>query len=204
MHITWLGGSAIKLQTKPDSEERTILIDPYKPIIGTFPRNLVAHLVLYTRGEKSSITVSGNPFILSTPGEIETRGILVSSTYGDNYEQTVFRIDVEHMSIGHLGLSQKILTDKEETLLSGVDILFIPIGGIDCYNAEQAIKAINTIEPRIVIPMAYKNDTNPKAADAKIFLKEMGEPNNIPKKKVILKKKDLPIENMQIIVLDKE
>ncbi len=52
MHITWHGTTAIKLQAKPDSEDITVLIDPYKPNSGNFPRNLIAHLVLYTRGKK--------------------------------------------------------------------------------------------------------------------------------------------------------
>ncbi len=204
MHITWLGGSSIKLQTKPDSQDLTILIDPYKPSEGIFPHNLMAHVVLYTHGKKNSITITGNPFILATPGEIETHGVLIAGTYGDSNEQTVFRIDVEQMSVGHLGFSSKILTDKEEALLSGVDILFVPVGGDGCYNAEQAAKTVSTIEPRVVIPIAFKNDTNPKAMDVTFFLKEMGVSNNTPEKKAILKKKDLPVEDLRIIVLDKE
>jgi len=204
MHLSWLGNTAIKIQTKPFDQEVVILIDPYKPSLGSFPRNLTSNIALYSRGENESITISGDPFILSAPGEIETKGVLVTALQGHEEKDTMFRIDTEDLSVGHLGLTTKELTDKQLEVLSGIDILLIPISGNDSYDVENAIKVINTIEPRIIIPINYKSDNNPKAEKVEAFLKEMSASDVKPEKKVIIKKKDLPQEETRVVLLAKE
>lgn len=205
MHISWLGNSAIKIQTKPFDKDVIIVIDPYRPEKGEFPRSLMPDIGLYTRGEAGSITLSGNPFILATPGEVENKGVLVTAVQGHEADQLFLRLDAEQLSVGHLGLINKPLTDAQLEVLADVDILIVPVGGIDCYDAEAAAKAVNAIEPKIVIPMAHHSDTDPKAASVDLFLREMGVPKNgEPENKIIIKKKDLPMEEMKVTVLNKE
>ncbi|OGH76842.1 MAG: hypothetical protein A2224_03330 [Candidatus Magasanikbacteria bacterium RIFOXYA2_FULL_40_20] len=204
MHLSWLGNTAIKIQAKPFEKDVVLVIDPYRPALGSFPRNLTAEIALYTRGEDGSITISGNPFTLSIPGECENKGVLITSAQGEKPDEAMFRIDAEDISVGHLGLANKQLTDAQLSVLSGVDVLFVPVGGKECYDAESAIKAINSIEPRIIIPMAFKSDNDPKYDPVENFLKEMGSGPIKPEKKVIIKQKDLPEEETQIIVLEKE
>lgn len=204
MHFSWLGRTAVKLQTKPADQDVVITIDPYKPTTGVFPRSLTPDIALYTRGEEGSVTLSGSPFILATPGECETKGVLITAVQGPLPGSTLLRIDAEDMSIGHLGLIKQPLTDDQLEVLADVDVLFVPIGGTTSYDAEEAVKAINAIEPRIVIPMAFASDNDPEAAEAGGFLKEMGVSNGAPEKKVIIKQKDLPQEETRVIVLAKE
>lgn len=204
MHISWLGGTAIKLQAKSRTQDVSIVIDPYKPTKGSFPRSLSPHIALFTHGEKDSVTLSGTPFTLSSPGECETSDVLITGIHGESEQHTLYRLDLEHMSVGHLGAATKEITNTQLEALSGVDILFVPVGGKDMYTASQAMKAVNAIEPRIIIPMAFKSDNNPDFADVADFLKEMGSANIDPEKKVIIKKKDLPQEQTQVIVLEKE
>ena len=204
MHLSWLGSTAIKIQAKPFNEDITLVLDTYKPKIGSFPRTLTAHIALYTRGEEDSITISGNPFTLSIPGECENKGILIMGVQGEKADETMFRIDAEDISVAHLGLASKQLTDAQLEVFAGVDVLILPIGGQDSYDAETAVKIVNSIEPRIIIPMAFKSDNDPKATTVDNFLKEMGSADIKPEKKVILKQKDLPQEETQIIVLEKE
>jgi L-ascorbate metabolism protein UlaG (beta-lactamase superfamily) len=204
MHISWLGTTAIKIQTKPFDKDVTILIDPYKPTKGSFPRSLSGDIALYTRENKESITVSGTPSILDTTGEVEIKGVLVTAIRGTNPGETLLRIDAEKMSIGHIGLQESELTDKHLEMLSGVDILFLPVGDMHCFGARSAIKAIQAIEPRVVIPMAYKSDNDPDAKELDGFIKELGVQPQEEDKKVIIKKKDLPQEEMKVIVISKE
>ena len=204
MHISWLGTTAIKIQTKPFDNDVTILIDPYKPKTGTFPRSLSADIALYTRGIQGSITVSGNPFTLETTGEVETHGVLVTAIRGEHAGHTMLRIDTEKMSIGHLGLRDTQMTNAQLEMLAGVDILFLPVGDMGCFGARSAVKAIQSIEPRIVIPMAYKSDNDPDAKTLDGFIKEVGVTPREEEKKVIIKKKDLPQEEMHVIVVSKE
>lgn len=204
MHISWLGGTTIKLQSKPVTDDVVIVIDPYKPTEGDFPRSLTADIVLATRGEKNLVTLSGSPFLLDSPGECETKNVLMTAATSQTLGQTIVRLDTEQLSIGHLGLAQKTLNDDELDVVSGVDILFVPVGGVDCYDAEMAVKVINSIEPRIVIPMAYKSENDPKAADLDTFLRAIGVKAEAAQSKVIIKKKDLPVDDMKVIILEKE
>ncbi len=204
MHISWLGNTAFKLQVKPFDKDIVVVIDPYKQDKGSFPRSLAPDIGLYTRGEKDSITLSGAPFVLSNPGEIENKGVLVTAVQGHDKNHIMLRVDAEQISIGHLGLINKQLTDEQLGVFSGVDVLLVPVGNGDGFDAEAATKAVSSIEPRIVIPMAFKSDNDPTAKPVDNFLKEIGSTNSTPEKKVIIKKKDLPQEETQVIVLGKE
>jgi len=204
MHISWLGNTAFKLQAKPLDKDVVIAIDPYRPAKGSFPRNLAPDIGLFTRGKKDSITLSGNPFTLSTPGECETNGVLITAVSGHEPGEIMLRLDAEGISVGHLGMTNQPLSDKQLEVLSGVDVLLVPVGNNESYDAEAAMKAVNAVEPRVIIPMAFKCDSDPKAKPVDAFLKEMGVSNGSAKKKVILKKKDLPQDETQVIVLSKE
>ncbi len=204
MHISWLGNTAIKIQTKPFDQDVNIIIDPYRPSTGEFPRSLMPDIALFSRGEEGIITLSGDPFVLSTPGECETKGVLLTATAGHEANTLMLRLDAEQLSVGHLGMANKPLTDAQIEMLSGVDILFVPVGNGEAYDAEAAAKAVNAIEPRVVIPMAFRCENDPKAKPVDEFLKEMGASNGTAEKKVIIKKKDLPQEETQVIVLNKE
>lgn len=203
MHISWLGTTAIKLQTKHEGNDITIVIDAYKPDTGTFPRSLTPDIGLYTRGEKETITLSGKPFTLSQAGECETKGVLMTAIDGKNEGEIVIRIDAEQISLGHLGRISEMPPQSTLDMLSGVDVLFVPVDSKHALSPDLALKVINNVEPRIVIPMAFKSDNDPKADTIDAFMKEIGA-NEEPEKKIILKKKDLPQEDMLVMLLEKE
>ena len=204
MHISWLGNSAVKIQTKPLDEDVTVVIDSYKPEKGNFPRSFSPQIGLYTRGEKDSITLSGDPFVLSTPGECETKGVLVTAVQGHEEGQIFLRVDSEYLSVGHLGNASKQLTDAQLEVLADVNVLIVPVGGKGCYNAEDAVEAVNAVEPRIVIPIMFKSDIDPDADPVSTFIKAYGAKDVVEESKTIIKKKDLPQEDTRVIVLTKE
>jgi len=203
MHISWLGSTFIRLQTKNVDKDVTILIDPYKATVGNSPRSLTPDIVLFTRGESDSVTLSGKPFILSAPGECETSGVLMSASQGRDKNETIVRIDAEDISLAHLGLISSMPSNSALDVISGSDILFVPVGAKSALSIETAMKIISIVEPRIVIPMAFKSDNDPKATTADAFIKEMGTTAE-PETKVIVKKKDLPQEEPRVILLAKE
>ncbi|MBP7992262.1 MAG: MBL fold metallo-hydrolase [Candidatus Magasanikbacteria bacterium] len=204
MHISWLGGTTVKIVAKPFDEEVVIVIDPYKPAEGTAPRSLSPQVALFTRGSGDSITLSGEPFILDTPGECDIKGVLITSVAGAE-GQTMIRLDAEGVSLAHLGLVNKSLNQKQREVLSDVDVLFVPVGGVNTYDAEDAVKAVNELEARVIIPIAHQSDNDPKAAPVAQFCKAMGVPaKDGAETKVIIKKKDLPTEDTSVIVLAKE
>lgn len=205
MHISWLGGTTVKIVTKALDEDVTVVIDPYKPETGTAARSFSPQVAILTRGEKDLITLSSEPFILSTPGECDIKGVLITAIGGNEPGNIMIRLDAEGLSVAHLGLTTKPLNQKQREVLGDVDILFIPVGGGNGYDIETAVKAVSDIEARIVIPVAHRSDNDPTATPVADFCKAMGVPlTSEPETKVIIKKKDLPTEDTSVIVLAKE
>jgi len=164
MEITWLGQSCFKIQGK----ETTIVIDPYDPKLGLkLPKKLSADLLLVTHDhyDHNYIKgVSGDPYLINTPGEFEARGTLVTGIelYHDKTQgsergkTTAYVIELDGIKICHLGDIGQNLSDEEVEKLGDIDILMIPVGGVYTINAEEAAKIIGEIEPKIIIPMHYK------------------------------------------------
>ncbi len=79
----------------------------------------------------------------------------------------------------------------------------IPIGGNNTISWNEADEVINQIEPKIVIPMRYKIPGLAEKLDsADKFLKQMGASSVKPIPKFSIKKKNLPQEKMEIVVLE--
>lgn len=203
MHISWLGQTCVKLQTKFHDEDVTVLIDGYKPATGDFPRSFSPQLALYTHGQEDAATVTTEAFIMDTLGECELKEVMVTaipSTGGT----IIFKINAENLSIVHLGNLSKKPEIAELDKLGTVDILMIPVGGNKTYlEPEVAAEIITALEPRIVIPIAYQSDSGTKALPVSAFIKESGMKPEATDKKFIIKKKDLPVEETKLYVLEK-
>ena len=118
--------------------------------------------------------------------------MLIHAVQGHLGRQCFFRLDLEGVSLGHLGLCGTPLNPEQLEAFVGVDILCIPVGGEPGFTAEKASACIQRIEPRVVIPMAYLSENDPKAGSVESFIKEVGVPPQDAEKKLSIKKKDLP------------
>jgi L-ascorbate metabolism protein UlaG (beta-lactamase superfamily) len=214
MTITWFGQSCFKIQ----SGDVTLVTDPYNPEVGFKLPRLTADIVTvshdhYDHNNAAGVTgENGAPFLISAPGEYEIKGVFV---YGipfwhdknegkDRGQSIAYRIEMEGISVAHLGDLGHTLSDEQVAELDGVDILLIPVGGKWTIGANEAVEIINEIEPRIVIPMHYKIPglkVDVESADK--FLKEMGASKAEKMAKLKISKKDLPQEEMKVILLEK-
>lgn len=207
MHINWLGQTCIKLQTKNlRDEDVVILIDPYKPAKGDFPRSLSPQIALFSQGSDGSITLSQDPYIMDTLGEIEIKDTMIYARPAHKESsQIIFKIISEGITLVHLGNINKKLNTETIAKLDSPDILFVPIGGnkTNSLSVEDVIATITALEPRIIIPIAYYSDTDPDAEKPEEFIKNLGiKPESI-EKKFIIKKKDLPQEDTKLYLLEK-
>ena len=203
MHISWLGDTCVKLQTKNQEEDVSILIDPYKPEKGDFPKNLSSNIALFTNGSKNSITLMQDPFTLDTLGECEVKGVMIYALQHNDGE-IVFKIQSEGLTLVHLGKTKSKLETALIEKLGKIDVLLIPVGGKDTYfSGETAVLVVNEFEPRIIIPMGYQSDITPDLEPVSNFIKELGLKPEIEDKKIIIKKKDLPTEEAQLMILEK-
>ena len=90
-------------------------------------------------------------FVLPSNGEYEVAGIQVEALDG------VTTIHAEGLNIAYLDKRKKPLVEKEIERINGSDILIIPVGGKDVFDAKQALEAIGQIEPKYIIPMHYED-----------------------------------------------
>lgn len=203
MHISWLGGTCIKLLIKHLSEEVGVIIDPYQPKQGSFPRSLGARLALFSAGQTGAVTLTQQPFIIDTPGEFEIQETIILASPA-NGENLIFKIVAEGMSLVHLGRLTKPFETAWLEKIGHVDVLLVPVGnGKDYLPLTEAAALVTELEPRIVIPVAYQCDTHPGARPVSEFIKELGVKPAATDQKIFLKKKDLPAEEMRLLVLEK-
>lgn len=213
MHISWFGHSFFKIETKNSlNQEVVVLIDPYQDQKGAVPRNLKADLVLLSRGTEKTIALSGEPVVISAPGEYEIKGVMVyAQTHGpdDQKNGLVFQIETENVALVHLGrlsaAKEKEITDELADKLGAVNVLMVPVGGSDVLNSQQAVSLVNQLEPRLVIPMYFNPPKGNEAYEpVDKFVKLMGQKEMTWLPKLKLSAKDLPKkEETRTVLLEK-
>ena len=213
MIITWLGQSAFKLQDKISSDGVTVVTDPYGKETGLKMPSFEADIVTVSHNHPDHNNVDAlraNPFVIDCAGEYDTKGILIEGidSYHDEEEgklrggNIIYRIEIDDISIVHLGDLGHVLSNEQLEKLVGTDILMVPVGGKNTLDAKKAVEVISQIEPRIVIPMHYKVDglAYEDLDSIEKFIKELGiEPSREEKLKI--SKKDLPQEDMELVIL---
>jgi len=212
MIITWLGQACFKIQDKVGPEGITVVTDPFDKKIGLKPPAFEANVITVSHDHfdhNNVASLRGNPFIIDSAGEYDIKGVSVYGveSYHDDKEgkergsNIIYRIIVDNISVSHLGDLGHALDNKQLDLLSGTDILLIPVGGKYTIDAQKAVEVVAQIEPRIVIPMHYKVPGLKVDLDtADKFIKELGiKPQE--EEKLRISKKDLPTEDMELVIL---
>lgn len=212
MYITWLGHSCFKIQDKIGSDGVTITTDPFDKKLGLKPPAFESDIVTISHDHydhNNHQALRGNPFIIKTAGEYDVKGVVIegAESYHDERHgkergvNIIYRIEIDGISVSHLGDLGHALDDKQLGVLAGTDILLIPVGGKYTIDAKKAVEVVSQIEPRIVIPMHYKLSGLKVDIDGvDKFIKEMGiKPTEEEKLKI--SKKELPQEDMELVVL---
>ncbi len=212
MNISYFGHSCFKIEEKINGENIVLVTDPFSKEIGSLKvPNIEADIVSVSHNHDDHNNVEAlraNPFIVDTAGEFDIKGVIVEGIYSyhDNKKgaergsNIIFRFDIEGLSLVHLGDLGDALDNKQLEKIGGVDVLFIPVGGKYTLDAKKAVEVISQVEPRIVIPMHYKNkDVKMELDDVEKFVKELGIAPSY-EEKLKLNKKDLPSEDMRLVI----
>jgi len=215
MIITWYGNSCFRIQEQSRDHEVALLTDPFSPEDGKkLPRSLTADIVTVSHDHPRHnhvAAVGGEPFVIEGPGEYEVKEMFITGvgTYHDMVEgkekgrNTIYYINVGGLHLLHLGDLNHALGEKHVEDLHSIDILFLPVGGGDVLNAKKAQEVVDQIEPRVIIPMHYKTSGFcPKCDTADPFLKAMGAGKLEALPKLKINDKDLPQEEMKVIILE--
>ena len=189
-----------------------IFTDPYSKEIGLHPPRTRADIVAVSHQHYDHNNVQclkDNPFIIDTPGEFEIKNVFIKgiTSFHDKSKgkergpNTIYTIYLENITICHLGDLGEILNGKQLDRIGDVDILMVPVGEIYTLPSKEAIKVINQIEPKIIIPMHYAvPHLNIKLSKVSKFLKEMGVSKRAISK-YSFKKKDIKEEQNDTVVL---
>jgi L-ascorbate metabolism protein UlaG (beta-lactamase superfamily) len=111
-------------------------------------------------------------------------------------------MEVDGVSLCHLGDLGHVLTSEQAEQLDNVDVLLLPIGGVSTINAPMAAEVVRQLEPNVVVPMHYKTEAlKRELAPAERFLKEMGLKGITSEPKLSFTKASLPATT-QVFLLD--
>jgi L-ascorbate metabolism protein UlaG (beta-lactamase superfamily) len=114
----------------------------------------------------------------------------------------VFVIDIEEITVCHLGDISHVPTQSQVEDMGSIDVLLVPVGGKSALNATQAAEVISLIEPYVVIPMHYNLPNLTIEFDpVSKFLKEMGISKMDTVDSLKITKSGLPQET-QVVVLE--
>lgn len=212
MLITYNGHSEFLLET---AGGKRILFDPYDHQAGYPMRREKADLVCVSHHHFDHDyldKVDGSPAVVDTQGEHSPLpGVKVSSFPSFHDEERgakrggilCHRVETEGLSVLHLGDLGIVPDEALVKSLFMPDILMIPVGGFFTIAAVQARETIRLLEPRVILPMHYRNKKGgfDKISTISPFLEEMRslEPSMQPLLRVT--RGDLS-EQPRLVVLD--
>jgi len=209
MDITWLGHSCFRIK----SSHATIITDPYPPSLGYSLGKPTARIVTVSHqhpGHSYTQGISGEPRQVTSPGEYEISGVLIigMATFHDREEgkqrgkNNLYLMEVDEVSICHLGDLGHVLTTEQVEEIGNVDVLLLPVGGISTINAPMAAEVVRQLGPKVVIPMHYKTEAlKGELESVDRFLKEMGIKEVEPNPKLSVTKASLP-DSTQVFLLE--
>jgi L-ascorbate metabolism protein UlaG (beta-lactamase superfamily) len=208
MEIVWLGHSCFRLKGR----DITIVTDPHDRSSGYSLGRISADVVTLSHDapDHSNVeAVDGRPRVIDGPGEYEVSGTLITGiatqrgAEGDSLTRnTAYLIEMDDLTICHLGDLGSILSPEQVELMNMASILLIPVGGKNTINAAQAAEVVSQIEPRVVVPMHFKTESSLADLDPSArFLREMGITDSPPQPKLTVSKGSLP-EETTVVLLD--
>ena len=209
MDVSWLGHSCFRI----GGSHAIVITDPYSPNLGYSLGKPTARVVTVSHqhsGHAYVQGISGEPRLVIRPGEYEIGGVLIigiatfhdADRGGKRGKNTVYLMEVDEVSICHLGDLGHVLTAEQVEELGNVDVLLLPVGGVSTINAPMAAEVVRQLEPKVVVPMHYKTQTlSWELEPVARFLKEIGVKEAEPQPKLSLTKSSLPTST-QVFLLD--
>ena len=205
MQLTWHGLACFRLQ----SDGAAVITDPLFSGSGLRGPRISANLVAITdRTAAKSIDLPDGPptpRLVAGPGEYEAGGILVTGVALPRGGHAIgYRIIIDGINVVTVGSLGQMPDSEAASELAGADILIVPVGGGGGLNGKQATALVSLLEPRIVVPCCYKiPGLTVKLDPLDKFCQEIGICPKAALPKLKLTRKDLPAEEMKVVILEK-
>jgi len=162
MKIRWRGHSSFIIET----EDKIVVTDPFNADYGYPMTPVTADIVTVShdhRDHNAVATIDGQPRIILGTGTVEMEGISITgiASYHDGNAgrerglNTIFKISAEGLGLVHLGDLGQMLSAQQVREIGSVDVLLVPVGGRYTIDAGEAVGIVQTLQPKIVIPMHF-------------------------------------------------
>ncbi|MBI4338044.1 MAG: MBL fold metallo-hydrolase [Chloroflexi bacterium] len=193
MDIHWLGHACFRIRTA----DAVILTDPYAPSLGLTLPSVEARIVVSSNAHphhQHLEGVAGKPYIVRSPGEYEMAGVFIrgfptAPPLGDGppLKNTAYLIEVEGITLCHLGDAGAVPNAKQLQELGEPDILLIPAGELCTMAVGEVAETVRRLSPKLAIPMHYQTPGVQVAlAPLDKLLKEMGVREATPQPRLSL------------------
>ena len=142
------------------SNNYVVVLDPFCGVEGFDDVNLEANEVITSHGHKDHAYIEG---VHITSG-ISPFEVSKLDSYHDDAKgskrglNSISILQAENKKIVHLGDLGHLLDEETIKQIKNCDVLMIPVGGFFTIDANDAIKIINDVEPKNVIPMHYRDN----------------------------------------------
>jgi L-ascorbate metabolism protein UlaG (beta-lactamase superfamily) len=200
MEITYLGLSCLRLRGR----ETDVLIDPLPA--GVRAPRVDPDIVVATEGVAEPALLraaEGRPQTVRGPGEYELRGVRVRGIDG-GAGVTIMRVEVDEVRVVALGRLRSELSEDTVDAIGHIDVLAVPVGGGDAFNAVEASRLVNALEPAYVVPVRYAVTGIPGDYEpVERFAKEMGLAEGwTPQPRISLSGGVSGVEETRVVVLE--
>jgi L-ascorbate metabolism protein UlaG (beta-lactamase superfamily) len=136
------------------------------------------------------------PFVIKDAGEYEVNNIFIKAFGSETklsegkkektYQNISYVFVIDGIRVTFLGALSTMLKPEHKEIIDETDVLFVPVGHDGfLLNPYDAKKLAVSLEPKLIIPMDYDEQSLP------IFLKEAGAEKIEPVEKLTIKKKDI-------------
>lgn len=166
MKIKWLGHASFLLTTK---EGMRVITDPYATgaglSYGEITESADVVLVSHEHADHNNVrAVKGKPEVIRGTGTHQAKGIEfkgVTSFHDpsggrERGPNTIFCFVLDEIRFCHLGDLGHLLSEEQVAQIGRVDVLFLPVGGFFTIDAGEATQVMESLQPRVAIPMHFK------------------------------------------------
>ncbi len=205
--IRWYGHNCFRIRGK----DAVVITDPVGKSTGFSLARTTADLVTVSsqKPEHANLNAIKPEFdTIDGPGEYEIHDVFVTGirTFQDDAKgkelgfNTAFLIELDGMTICHLGDLGHALSAEDAEAMTDVDILLVPAGskGLD---PARAAEITSQLAPKVVIPMQYATPAGDRdLTGLDLFCRNLGVSLPEPEEKLTVKPSDLG-DTMRLVVL---
>jgi len=164
MRITWHGHACFEVE----GEKVKVVTDPHDgKSLGIHPPSCRPDLVLVSHDhfDHNCVRVLKGQFTtVKEPGQREIKGVKVKGIEVAHDEAggakrgkvMMYRFELDGVSFLHCGDLGHALSPEQLRSVGGVDVLFIPVGGVFTLDGWKAKDVVRDISPKVAVPMHYR------------------------------------------------